>query len=82
MLAFSSKALAVAAIALSLSSSALACLELSGTVGEAIFEGSGSWGNILAIDNGYQTCSGELSEADGNVGMFLKAMKSTFHFLS
>ncbi|KAJ5573723.1 uncharacterized protein N7459_008150 [Penicillium hispanicum] len=60
------KALAVAAIAMSLSSSALACLHLTGYVGNANYFSDG-YGNITAVDNGLKTCSGDIYSGDKNI---------------
>lgn len=60
MIAFSPKALAVVAITMSLSPSALACLRLYGTI----------YQDFTAEDNGVVTCAGDIDTGDNNLGMF------------
>lgn len=75
MLVFSPKALAMAAITMSLSSAALACVTITGT---AEYDGSDVSGNIATDDNGAQTCTGSIGDGDNNIGMFLTC---EIHFL-
>lgn len=60
-------ALTVAALIISLSSSAFACLEIKGSTWD---QSMLSDGVITTIDNGVQTCSGKVGRGDQNVGMF------------
>ena len=73
MVAFRPHGLAIAAIAMSLSSSALACLQIYGVVGYAYSTESGTIGNITTVDNGVQTCQGDLYDGTDHYigGMFL-----------
>ncbi|KAJ5833905.1 hypothetical protein N7474_002216 [Penicillium riverlandense] len=64
MLVFSPKALAMAALTMSLSSAALGCLTISGS---AEWEGSDVTGNIATDDNGSQTCTGSIGDGDNDV---------------
>ena len=68
MIAFSPKALAVVAIAMSLSPTALACLRLYGTI----------YQDFTAEDNGVVTCAGDIDTGDNNLGMVL-AVNLVFH---
>lgn len=64
MLALNPKALAVIATMTSISSSVLGCLQLTGHVQN----GFAVQGYITAVDNGVQTCDGDITDGDNNVG--------------
>ena len=68
MVAFTPKALALAAFTLSFSSSALACLTVGGS---AYWDGDDVGGNIDTVDNGVNTCSGSVTNGDNNISMLL-----------
>jgi hypothetical protein len=68
MIAFSRTTLAVAAITMSLSSSALACLRLTGEVGQP--NDAGRIGSLTATDNGVKTCEAVLYDSDRDACMF------------
>ena len=56
----------VAAIIAHFSPSVQACLELTGNTDNGPFTFNG--GHITAVDNGVQTCDGDLTSGDNNVG--------------
>jgi hypothetical protein len=72
MITLSPKALAVAAIAMSLSSSVSAYLDITAYVGNSNYFSDGAYGNITTVDNDIQTCSGNIGTEDKDIGdMFL-----------
>jgi hypothetical protein len=66
MIVNSPHVLATAALFMGFLPSAFACLEIKGST-NVYFEGPGT---ITTIDNGVQTCNGQVGTGDQNVGMF------------
>ena len=70
MIAFPPKALAASIVTLTLSSSALACLKLTGVISDNE-DYDGQWGKLTAVDNGVQTCTGLIRTNHGNLREYL-----------
>ena len=65
----------VATIVTSLTPSAIACLELKGSMSSTLY----TQGNMVAIDNGVQTCSGDIDSGDQNLSALpLEGLVSIF----
>ncbi|KAL3475268.1 hypothetical protein BJX99DRAFT_259561 [Aspergillus californicus] len=67
MVSFTPQLVALATITTVLTPSVLACLELSGSASS----GFDTVGDLTAVDNGVQTCSGSINSGDKNLGKFL-----------
>lgn len=63
MIAFSTKTIIAATLAMGLLAPALACVEFSGSINTDQFGG-----DLKSVDNGVQTCSGSIQAGDNNVG--------------
>lgn len=66
MVGYYLKTVTMAAMVMSLSSSAFGCLEIKGTTFNWARHGNGE---ITTTDSGVQTCTGPVDEGDNNVGM-------------
>ncbi|CRL26563.1 unnamed protein product [Penicillium camemberti] len=65
MVGYYLKTVTMAAMVMSLSSSAFGCLEIKGTTFNWARHGNGE---ITTTDSGVQTCTGPVDEGDNNVG--------------
>lgn len=63
MVAFSTKTIVTATLAMGLSAPALACVEFSGSINTDTFGG-----DLKSVENGVQTCSGSIQTGNKNVG--------------
>ncbi|KAJ5588141.1 hypothetical protein N7537_010819 [Penicillium hordei] len=63
MIAFSAKKIAAATLVMGLAAPTLACVEFSGYIDSPL----GSGGSLKSVDNGVQTCSGNIESGDKNL---------------